>query len=106
MGRESLSDKLADKERRRKVRAWADDPYEIGHATADTGNPVCPWCGHEERDAWEIDFGTGENAEGIDCGSCGREFDIHRYTPPPKYTTSRPDDPDGSGSVASVKPGA
>ena len=36
-----------------------------------TREPVCPYCGHVERDAWEIDFGNSEIAE-FDCGSCGK----------------------------------
>lgn len=41
--------------------------------------PVCPHCGHIERDAWEMDFGPGFEGEiETDCGSCGREYIVSR----------------------------
>ena len=32
-------------------------------------HPVCPTCGHEDRDAWEIDLGTNESVD-TECGVC------------------------------------
>jgi len=34
-----------------------------------TDNPICPYCGHEERDVFDL-FDSGE----IECTGCGREF--------------------------------
>lgn len=37
--------------------------------------PVCPYCGHVERDAWEIDFGAGLDGDtDICCNRCGSEY--------------------------------
>lgn len=49
--------------------------------------PVCPHCGKEERDAWEINFGASEEAE-INCGYCGNPFHIYRNVSV-SYTTKR-----------------
>lgn len=44
-----------------------------------TDEPVCPYCGYVERDAWEIDFGPGiEGVCEIDCGSCDKTFEVSR----------------------------
>lgn len=42
-------------------------------------HPVCPYCGHVEYDAWEIDFGHEDNAS-IDfpCPSCDKEYLLER----------------------------
>jgi len=40
--------------------------------------PVCPDCGHVERDAWEIDFGGVEGETGHSCGACGVEYVVSR----------------------------
>ena len=42
------------------------------YETEDTENPVCPYCGYVETDAWEIDFGHGD-AE-VSCSSCGKDY--------------------------------
>lgn len=44
-----------------------------------TDSPICPYCGHRERDAWEINFGPGMDGDTIHtCGSCGEEYDCYR----------------------------
>src|ERR1035437_6197215 len=44
-------------------------------ATAYEREPVCPHCGHEHRDAWEWDFGTGMEGEAtFECDHCEKEF--------------------------------
>lgn len=44
-----------------------------------TNNPVCPHCGHVERDAWEIDFGAGIDGDAtVTCGSCGEDYFCQR----------------------------
>ena len=40
-----------------------------------TARPVCPYCGHEETDAWEI----SEHATEHDCASCGETMFIQRH---------------------------
>lgn len=53
-----------------------------------TTHPVCPHCGHEELDAWEIDFGSGIEGEAtITCGNCEREYIAERIVDV-SYTTS------------------
>jgi len=36
--------------------------------------PICPYCGYEEENAWELDFGDGEGEATIDCGGCEKEY--------------------------------
>jgi hypothetical protein len=43
-----------------------------------TDAPVCPHCGHVERDAWEIGFGTSEDTT-TSCGSCGEDYFVGKY---------------------------
>jgi hypothetical protein len=44
-----------------------------------SSKPVCPYCGNEEEDAWEIDFGDGlEGDTEHDCGSCGETYFVSR----------------------------
>ena len=38
-------------------------------------DPICPYCGYKQRDAWEIKFGPGSEGETeVDCGECGKTF--------------------------------
>lgn len=36
--------------------------------------PVCPYCGHKERDAWEIEFWGMEGEVETACNSCGEGY--------------------------------
>lgn len=36
--------------------------------------PVCPYCGHDHPDAWELDSDSGE----MNCGVCNRAFSYSR----------------------------
>lgn len=55
--------------------------------TERTTHPVCPHCGYEESDAWEIDFGAGLEGEAtISCGNCEREYHAERIVDV-SYTT-------------------
>lgn len=48
--------------------------------TNSTEKPTCPHCGHQERDAWEIDFGPGiEGDTEHTCHSCGEEYHLERW---------------------------
>ena len=38
-----------------------------------TDSLVCPWCGYDDPDSWEIDFGAGMEGDIIHgCVSCGK----------------------------------
>lgn len=44
-----------------------------------TREPVCPYCGHVGRGAFEIDFGADLNGDAeIQCGSCGEDYHCER----------------------------
>lgn len=46
-----------------------------GHDCDLQENPVCPHCGHIERDAWEIDFGPGLDGDTeIECERCEKVY--------------------------------
>jgi len=36
-------------------------------------NPTCPYCGHEEEDAWELDHDQ-DSHNLIECGNCEKTF--------------------------------
>ena len=47
--------------------------------TKNTHAPVCPHCGHVERDAWEINFdGVLEGDTTHSCASCGEDYFLSR----------------------------
>lgn len=49
-----------------------------GHDHTDA--PKCPFCGHEETDAWEIDFGLAwEGDTEVSCGRCGKDYFCSRH---------------------------
>lgn len=39
--------------------------------------PVCPYCNHVYRDAWDLQLDEDETAE-IECGKCERQFEIQK----------------------------
>lgn len=39
-----------------------------------TNQIICPYCGYEEHDSWEIRGDNGEH----ECGDCGKEFQYER----------------------------
>ena len=45
---------------------------EIDHECTD--KPVCPYCGHTHRDAWE----WPDNSEDSECEECERTFHAYR----------------------------
>lgn len=55
---------------------------EFSDDTDCTSEIVCPWCGHEHSDSWEM--GSGE----MECHDCGREFQTERDVSV-SYSTSR-----------------
>ena len=53
-----------------------------------TTEPVCPHCGHRERDAWEIDFGSMDGDTTVTCESCGEDYFCSRHVEV-SYTTDK-----------------
>lgn len=48
--------------------------------TEHTDYAVCPYCGYEERDSWEINLGPGIEGDGdASCASCGKDFRVWRH---------------------------
>lgn len=45
---------------------------EIDHECTD--NAVCPYCGHVNKDSWELPGNDDETQ----CGSCGKEYFYER----------------------------
>jgi ribosomal protein L32 len=44
-----------------------------------THNAICPYCGHEDQDSWEIDLGVGIEGDGeMDCQDCGETYRVSR----------------------------
>ncbi|MBU3720542.1 MAG: hypothetical protein FGM22_07250 [Burkholderiaceae bacterium] len=45
-----------------------------------TDEPVCPHCGEEVRDSWElfIPHQPNDTVDGHECEHCGKQFDIMR----------------------------
>lgn len=55
---------------------------------------TCPYCGHEHRDSWEWDSGTGMGAEGDgedECAACEETMHISRHVTT-TYTTRKTED--------------
>lgn len=46
---------------------------------------ICPWCGHEDHDGFELDEGEHED---FACRSCGKPFDLEVEVST-EYTTRR-----------------
>lgn len=63
-----------------------------GLATYDTAhrdNIVCPHCGYEERDSWEVDFGPGlEGETEHQCARCCEAMKAERHCTV-TYTTAK-----------------
>jgi transcription elongation factor Elf1 len=46
--------------------------------TAYTDFITCPYCGYEDRDSWEVDFGSSECTE-IQCANCEKEIHVTKH---------------------------
>lgn len=54
-----------------------------------TDYPICPHCGHIERDAWEINFGDMLDGDAeVSCNSCGQDYFCTRIVDV-QYETSK-----------------
>ena len=77
----------------------------MASTTLDTDSPVCPACGHIERDAWELDFGHGLDGDTeTSCGSCGEDYLCSRncvvtYSTSPRRRPNALDTRAGSASA-------
>ena len=49
-----------------------------------TSQMVCPHCGYEDYDSWELSNDSG----GTDCASCGKQFNYERQIEV-TYTTTK-----------------
>lgn len=43
-----------------------------------TTQPICPYCNHVERDAWEIDIPGLDGDTEKTCGHCGKDYFLTR----------------------------
>ena len=50
-----------------------------------TQNIICPWCGAEDIDSWEID---GDYEEDVECEECGKTY-IYERIVDVSYTTTK-----------------
>ena len=50
--------------------------------TKRTMNAICPWCGHEDLDSWELEDGE------YDCGTCDKPYIVERCVDV-SYTTTK-----------------
>ncbi|NII53539.1 hypothetical protein [Luteibacter sp. SG786] len=46
--------------------------------TSWTDQPTCPYCGHIERDAWEIPFDSIDGEVVQTCAHCGEDYHLSR----------------------------
>lgn len=60
--------------------------YEKRLDTDHTHEPICPHCGHEVADAWELP----DETESVKCEECEKEFSVFRFTEV-TYCTFKPD---------------
>jgi len=50
-----------------------------GIDTQYTKNATCPYCGHEDKDSWEIEFDGMEGDTTNICGKCEKEYTVSRH---------------------------
>lgn len=68
-------------------------------------NPICPYCGHLRKDAWEINFGPGiEGWNEITCGNCEKEYFVERHCTVTYSTRKLPNNPTVPTEGAAKKP--
>ena len=59
---------------------------------------VCPFCGYEDHDSWEIGDG-GEGETSVNCGSCDEEFLVSRHISVSYSTCKIESKPDALGET-------
>lgn len=50
-------------------------------------SPICPHCGYEMQDAWELGLDDGDDME-AECGRCGKKYRVTLYISV-KYSTEK-----------------
>mgnify|MGYP002868477286 CR=1 FL=1 len=63
------------------IRDWENEQFQ-------TSNLVCPWCGHEDRDSWELADWDGS----YECPACGKLFEYEREVEVPYTSRKREQD--------------
>lgn len=43
-----------------------------------TRDLICPYCGYAQSEPYEL-FLSGDDCDGVECGSCERDFDCERH---------------------------
>jgi len=69
-------------------------PYiAVPEETHDTCFLICPYCGYQDAEAWElfVDIETGDSISDFECVKCGREF-IAKREETIEYVGIRPDE--------------
>lgn len=89
-----------------KTKTDTSSPALVAHSTRATGsassfdtdyqtNPVCPHCGAEKGDAWEIDFGRrGYEQVEIACPRCETGYLVTRHVEVTYCTEKKPNNRD------------
>jgi hypothetical protein len=54
-----------------------------------TDEPVCPWCGEEQSDAWELFSASSSDCEETECDTCGKDILITQQVSV-SYSTRKP----------------
>ena len=61
------------------------DKEKIEHEYTD--EIVCPYCGNEFSDSWEL--GDGEDIGELECDECNKKFTAYRNLSKPTYSTEK-----------------
>lgn len=66
---------------------WPEGVVVIDHEY--TNEIVCPYCGYEHPDSWEVNFGPGMEGDTVrECAECGETFTATRMVRV-EYSTSK-----------------
>jgi hypothetical protein len=57
---------------------WGGEGLMAGIDHNHTNYPVCPYCGHVDKDPSEIDFSSSEVAE-VTCGECDMDYTLIQH---------------------------
>ena len=61
-----------------------------------TQEPICPHCGKQDVNAWELEFDGLDGDCEDSCGYCGGDYTVHRHVSI-HYTTTATTSPEGEG---------
>ena len=71
-----------------KLRAWENEQYE-------TDNLICPWCGYENINSWELSDGEDD----YECPACGEVFTYERVVDVHYTSKKRAEDYPGDDAI-------